>query len=199
MLGTVDTSAIAKSMLGAFDSSAVSKVMLRNLAPAVSSFAAAGPMLGTMGTSPIAESMLGAAGSFAAIRSMLGTMDTSAIAESMLGAAGSFAAIRSMLGTVDMDSLFTSIIAELDKIPNDTADVSEASLDIDNDTERNLLSKEARVAVAAYMAVLFFSVCAYLYLAYPTVAKLVIDAGGPATWAIAIAGFIYERLGDKRR
>jgi hypothetical protein len=56
------------------------------------------------------------------------------------------------------------------------------------------LSEAARLAIAIYAGVLLFSVCAGLYLRYPKIADVLLDAVSPATWAWLLSMHVYRVL-----
>ncbi|GAA8847036.1 hypothetical protein DUHN55_22000 [Helicobacter pylori] len=90
---------------------------------------------------------------------------------------------------------FSEIVCDLITVPatDDARAKMRAQFESVN-VDTSALTDADKVGIATYLAVLAFSIFVWFYLTYPEASDVILDLMTPASWAIYVGSFVYERL-----
>jgi hypothetical protein len=156
--------------------------------------------LAKMDVSKSYRDMLAAIETSPAMETWLANLDVSKSYRDLLTEFIGSTTAQDVLARTDTAQLFAQIVAGIEAEPGTDAAVDEVTRRVsDAAVEATPLSDEARLAIAIYVALLAFTLCAWFYVVHTEAAKLILDASAPATWCLFIGKLIYQKLGPPNK
>jgi hypothetical protein len=199
ILAAAQASPAVQDNLGALAKMDVSK-SYRDMLAAIETSPAMETWLANLDVSKSYRDMLAAIETSPAMETWLANLDVSKSYRDLLTEFIGSTTAQDVLARTDTAQLFAQIVAGIEAEPGTDAAVDEVTRRVsDAAVEATPLSDEARLAIAIYVALLAFTLCAWFYVVHTEAAKLILDASAPATWCLFIGKLIYQKLGPPNK
>ncbi len=129
-------------------------------------------------------------------RETVAKLDIDSTYRHMFDAIDTGVVLRNFATGIDVAKVVCEAIAALDQDPASPDSLDQLTGQLNAAYDWHEVSEADRYAIATYVGILAFALCVWFYFAHPEAAHLAIDSSAPAAWALALARFVYCRLGQ---